>query len=510
MLIHHFLEHSAQTCPDKNAVWYQKQWMTYQQLDQRSNQVANFLCEKGIHRGDRVALLLENSFDYIIAYFAVLKTGAIVVPLNTMISEESLTFQLNDSGARALILQSKYRRKLSKIIEHVPTLKISVFDKSNPLTPNVRISIPEFNLAEIYQTPFITAPEVRCIDLDLAEIVYTSGSTGRPKGVMLSHLNIVTNTRSIVEYFRLSSQDRIMVILPFTYIFGQSLLNTHFFVSGSLVIENRVIYPNVVLNAMQETEATGFAGVPSTYLLLLHKSNLKKMKFPNLRYVAQAGGAMAATVQKEVARIFSPAELFVMYGATEAGARLAYLPPTDLPRKWGSIGQAIPNVELFIADENGNKLAAGEVGEIVARGSNIMAGYWNAPDETQKALRNGLYFTGDLGKADDEGFLYVVGRKSQFIKVGGKKVSCQEVEEKLLEIEGICETAVIGIEDELLGEAIKAFVVYQNGINPDIRNIKAQLSKKVPTYKVPQYIEFIPELPKNSSGKIMKEKLKTL
>ena len=194
-------------------------------------------------------------------------------------------------------------------------------------------------------------PGVRMIDLDVASIVYTSGSTGKPRGAVLSHLNIVSNTRSIVDYLELTSEDRVLAVLPFYYIYGKSLLNTHFFVGGSVVVDNRFLYPNVILQTMREQEVTGFAGVPSTYTILLSRSNLKNLKFPRLRYVTQAGGAMAPSVQKEVAEAFAPARLFVMYGATEASARLSYLDPGDLPRKWGSIGKAIANVELFVADE---------------------------------------------------------------------------------------------------------------------------------------------------------------
>ena len=224
-----------------------------------------------------------------------------------------------------------------------------------------------------------------------------------------------------------------MVVLPFHYIYGKSLLNTHFFVGGSVVVDNRFLYPNVVLQTLQEQEVTGFAGVPSTFTILLNRSNLKALKFPKLRYVTQAGGAMAPAVQKEVAAVFAPARLFIMYGATEASARLSFLDPDDLPCKWGSIGKAIANVELFVADDLGRPLPAGEEGEIVARGSNLMSGYWNHPEEAEKVLRNGLYSTGDIGRMDAEGFLYIVGRTRDMIKIGGNRVSAKEIEEALHE-----------------------------------------------------------------------------
>jgi acyl-CoA synthetase (AMP-forming)/AMP-acid ligase II len=346
------------------------------------------------------------------------------------------------------------------------------------------------------------------IDIDLASIVYTSGSTGKPKGVMLSHLNLVSNTKSTVSYLRLQETDRIMVVLPFHYIYGTSLLYTHLAVGGSLVIENRFLYPNVVLDAMDQQKVTGFSGVPSTFMLLLNKSTLNSRKFESLRYVTQAGGGMAPSIQMQVQKAFDPAQLFIMYGSTEAAPRLTYLEPRDLPRKWGSIGKAVPNVEVFPADSHGQKVPQGTVGEIVARGSNIMMGYWRDEQGTAEVLRNGLYFTGDIGREDSEGFLYIEGRAKDIIKVGGNRVGAREIEEKILELEGVAEVAVIGVEDPILGEAIKAFVAAKDGHLLVEADLKAQLQKSLPTFKLPKWIVFRPELPKSAAGKILKSKLR--
>lgn len=366
----------------------------------------------------------------------------------------------------------------------------------------------QIRLKDIYTNYSSDRIWVRGIDIDIASLVYTSGSTGKPKGVILSHLNIISNTNSIVNYLSLSHQDRIMVVLPFYYIYGKSLLNTHFSVGGSVVIDNRFAFPNVILDTINNTESTGFSGVPSTFMILLNKSTLKSHTFPSLRYITQAGGAMAPSIQKEVWKAFSPAKLFVMYGATEASARLSYLDPEVLPGKWGSIGKAIPNVELAISDDEGNRLPPETEGQIVARGSNMMRGYWNDLEETHKVLRNGWYHTGDLGKMDNEGFFYVLGRSKDMIKVGGERVSAKEIEEAILELKQVHEVAVIGVDDPLLGEAINAFITVSDGQTLQKETIIKHCQKILPNYKIPKSITFVENLPKNKSGKILKTKLK--
>ncbi len=507
MQVQNFLENSAQKTPDKQAVWYKDEWMTFGELDLLSNKLANYLKEQHVHRGDRVAILYENSFHYIIAYYAVLKVGAVTVALNTATTADALEYLLNDSGAVAIITNASFSKDLVPALKKVPNLRHVVIQQDDLSEYQAIGHCSQISYSEVLDSGNEQTPDVRGIDLDLASIVYTSGSTGKPKGVTLTHLNIVSNTRSIVSYLEITEKDRVMVVLPFYYIYGKSLLNTHFYAGGSVVIDNAFAYPNVVLKNMEKTGVTGFSGVPSTFIILLNRSSIRDYEFPTLRYITQAGGAMAPSVQKDVSQVFSNARVFIMYGATEASARLSYLEPEMLPKKFGSIGKAIPNVDLFIADDNGVELPQGKEGEIVAKGSNLMVGYWNDPIETEKVLRNGVYYTGDIGVMDEDGYLFVVGRKKDMIKVGGERVSAKEVEEKLLEIDAVHETAVIGVKDEIMGEAIKAFIVPLSSSDTDEKAIIDYLRQKLPAYKLPKVIEFVKELPKNESGKILKTKL---
>jgi long-chain acyl-CoA synthetase len=509
MLVHHFLETSADRFPERPAVWYRGVWTTFGETNGLADKIARALKENGIGRGDRVALLYENSLDYIAAYYAVLKIGAVTVALNTDTTSAALSGFLNHSGSRALITQYRFESLAGPALAEAPGVELVIMDREHSRAGDGSAPRRRLTLKAIYDSAKANPQGFRMDDGDAASIVYTSGSTGRPKGVTLTHLNFVSNTKSIAEYLGLTPSDRIMVVLPFPYIYGLSLLNTHFFSGGSVVIDNRFTFPQAILETMQNTEVTGFAGVPSTYLILLHRSAVRKFRFPLLRYVTQAGGAMAPAVQKEVAQVFAPARLFVMYGATEAAARLSYLHPDMLARKWGSIGKPVPGVELFVADPEGRRLRPNEVGEIVARGPNIMAGYWKDPEATAQALRNGFYHTGDLGYEDDEGYLFITGRASDIIKPGGLRVSAKEVEDALYELEGVHEAAVVGVPDPVLGEAIKAFIVpkVENGLNAD--QVRRDLARNLPPYKIPKHIEFKRTLPRNESGKVLKALLPT-
>jgi len=508
MQINEFLENAAQKYPDKVAVLHQDQEMTYAEIEVRSNKIANYLKEVNICRGNRVAILYENSFDYIISYFAVLKIGAIDVSLNTETTVDTLAYALNDCDAKAIIANAKYSRYLVPALKKVPRLE-QVIAGQQDLSEYEDIGhCNQISLKEVYDAGKAEHPNVRCIDIDLASVVYTSGSTSAPKGVMLSHRNIVNNTRSVIQYLELTDKDRMMVVLPFYYIYGKSLLTTHFSVGGSLVLDNRFALPQVVLQTMKKTKVTGFAGVPSTFLILLNRSAVRDFRFESLRYVTQAGGSMAPTTQKQVVEVFAPAKLFIMYGTTEAAPRLSYLEPEMLASKWGSIGKAVPNVDLFVADKSGNELPPGHTGEIVARGSNIMTGYWNDPLETAKVLRNCLYYTGDIGKTDKDGYIYVVGRAKDIIKVGGFRVSTKEIEDALLGISEIHEVAVVSVDDPILGEAIKAFVVPREGADLTQGKIRNALKTILPLYKQPKHIEFTNSIPKNKSGKILRTELR--
>jgi acyl-CoA synthetase (AMP-forming)/AMP-acid ligase II len=345
---------------------------------------------------------------------------------------------------------------------------------------------------------------------DVAQVIYTSGSTGRPKGVVLTHKNLVVNTRSILEYLELTADDSIMAVLPFVYAYGNSVMLTHLFAGGTLVIENNLLYPHVVLDAMIKTGVTGFSGVSTTYALLLNHSNLKSYAFPALRYLTHAGGPMPSELLSRIRTAFPDRRMFLMYGQTEASARLTYLPPELLDVKKESAGRAIPGVVLKIVKEGGETARPGEVGEIWASGDNIMQGYWQDTELTSGVLQEGWLHTGDLGRLDQEGYLTIVGRNNEMIKAGSYRISPTEIEEVLLQHQQVHEAGVVGIDDPILGQKICAIVALKEPGALSDQDLMAYCAKRLVQYKRPKVVVIVSALPKSPSGKILREQLRTI
>jgi len=500
-LIHHFLETSAKSFPDKVALVHEEVRATYQQLNSQANQLAQFFIQKGVTPGDRVVLLLENSLEYVVSYYAVLKAGGVAVPMNTELKPDGLRPLLHELEAKLMVSTRKFERLLRGVDLSVTTIN-TIIVKSPKLTLSQSVSV--FDWDDVVQPENTADLNLDISSSSLGSIIYTSGSTGRPKGVMLSHSNIVANVTSICQYLHLTDRDIQMVVLPFFYVMGKSLLNTHFAVGGRIVINNKFAYPATVIQQMIDEDVTGFSGVPSTYAYLLHKSPLvaSREKLTSLRYCSQAGGHMASATKLQLMDVLPEhTKLYVMYGATEASARLAYVEPAMLNEKIDSIGQEIPGVTLKVLDQAGFELPMGEVGELVASGENIMQGYWRNPEATAEVSSQHGYHTGDLGYQDKDGCFFVVGRKDNQLKVGGHRINTQEVEDVIMATGLAVEVAVLGIPDPLLGHKLAAVIV---PVDADLKVEEVLLvcRKELPSYKVPQNISFCGSLPKSASGKV--------
>ncbi len=527
-LVHQMLERQAQLRPDAVLVVDGQQQVTYGELDSHSNAMAHLLAEQGVVPGDRIGLLATNSAEYIAAYFGILKAGAVVVSLNASADAPVHRELLELCGARGLICGRRMARRAMGL-ESQTELEFIVGWNQEWANPDrdtwpllgAGLDVP-VDSGECARTEplcrfvsrdclsHMSDQPLRSVQLSAdsrAAIVYTSGSTGRPKGATLRHSNIVANTESIVQYLELTPDDRVMVVLPFHYVYGKSLLNTHVAVGGSVVIENGFLFPQRALDTLERTESTGFSGVPSTFAILLNRSNLAQRPLPHLRYVTQAGGAMAPQLQRRLIEALPGKQVFIMYGATEASARLSYLPPADLPRKIGSIGKAIPGVTLTVRRDDGTPADVGEAGELVAQGPNLMEGYWEDPQETAAVLDERGYHTGDLARCDEEGYLYIVGRKREMIKSGAHRIAPQEIEEILVEHPDVHEAAVVGVPDEILGEAIAAFISTRAKQPLNEREVLDWCRRRLPPHKVPGLLRVIEEFERSAAGKIDKRAL---
>ena len=529
MLIHDFLETSATRYPDKVAVIYEKKRVTYRQVNDAADGMAAFLNGRNVGLGDRVVLLMENSYEYIVAYYGILKAGAVAVPLSTDLKPDGLNPLLAELEPTAVISSTRFERllqasdlslpRLNTLIIHNPKLDWSnkftnVFPFKTSIDPAGynRHKIPAQDQAgcisrqpsTVNRQPTNNKQNQPTNKTNLANIIYTSGSTGKPKGVMLTHGNIVANVNAICNYLQLTDDDIQMVVLPFFYVMGKSLLNTMVAVGGTLVINNKFAFPATVINQMIEEKVTLFSGVPSTYAYLLHRSPLKSSadQLTCLRMVTQAGGHMARSLKKSLrAALPDHTRICVMYGATEASARLTWLNPECFDKKMDSIGRAIPGVTIRVMNDKGEELPHGQKGEIVASGPNIMQGYWRDADATTAVLDQNGYHTGDLGWQDEDGFICLDGRKDNLLKVGGHRINPQDVEDALLATQLAVEASVVGIPDALLGNRMIALVVPLNG-DADAEAIMASCATLLPRYKLPGDIKLVRSLPKNANGKV--------
>ncbi|KNZ34185.1 MAG: AMP-dependent synthetase [Methylibium sp. NZG] len=505
MLLHQLFEQSVSQSPDKEALVFEGVRLTYADIDRRASQLAAALQQRGVQRGDRVATFLDNSVEAVIAIYATLKCGAVFMPINPLTKRDKLAYLLNDSRASALIAHAALRSEFEDALAHnksVHTCYVVGSRNDAPAHADARcLPYPT------QSSQLLTVPPT--IDQDLAGIIYTSGSTGDPKGVMLTHLNMVSAARSISTYLELQRDDRIVCVLPLAFDYGLYQVLMAFLVGATVVLERSFSFPVKVLETCVKERITVFPGVPTVFSLLMNLKTLRDHPLDHLRKITNTAAALSEEHIRQLRNLFPQAKLYSMYGLTEC-KRVTYLPPDQLDIRPTSVGRGMPNEEVWLVDEAGKRLPFGATGELVIRGSNVMRGYWDKPEQTAKRLKPGpiagemVLHSGDIFHTDAEGWLYFVARKDDIIKSRGEKVSPREVENVLYGMPGILEAAVVGVPDPVLGEAVKAFVTLKAGTILTEREVIKYCASKLESFMAPKYVAFVDELPKTDTGKIKK------
>lgn len=507
----------ARLHPERVAIVADDRRIRYAEFWDEAQRFAQALRARGLRAGERVAILLPNRIEAAVACYGCWLAGGIAAPLNVQGRARDFQAWLRHCEARHVVYEHSHT-DAADAIAAVDASAGSAAIGSSPIesAPIESAPIERWPLgaehplcppATVDSTDTDTDAAQRIAADDVALILYTSGTTGAPKGVTLTHGNLLANASAVVRYLGLSEHDSVLSILAFYYAYGASVLHTHLISGGCVVLAQNLLFPHLLMDTIARERISGFSGVPSTFALLLERVKLSDYDLSSLRYLTQAGGAMSPTLTGRLRTALPDARLFVMYGQTEATSRLTWLPPERLDEKLGSVGIPVDGVELRIAREDGNIAATGESGEVRVRGANVMRGYWNNPEASAVVLHDGWLRTGDMGHLDADGYLYLAGRRSDMIKTGAHRVHPNDIEDVLVELSGVSEAAVVGIDDAVLGQVIKAFIVAP-GLPPRSENmVKAHCRERLASYKIPREIEFVSALPRTASGKVRRAAL---
>ena len=506
MILGQLAERNARRYPQKTGVVSGSLRLSFDEFNCRVNRLANALIDLGLRREDRVAILLDSGHQYLELYFAVPKAGGVVVPLNTALSEPEMAYILNHAGAKILVFGERFEPVVDSLLSQLDSVETLIV-----VGTSVKVVSSYEQLVTRYPS---TEPEVEVGELDVAFLLYTSGTTGMPKGIMETHRGIIESALNNVIGCRLSGEDIGLVSTPlFWAAIMVGVVVPHFYVGSTLVLADDYT-PEAILDLIQrERITTGFM-IPPMITALLEHPQLGKYDVSRLRNVLFSGVPMAVETLKRTLKTFGNV-FFQSYGTTEFGPLTIIDPegqvvegPPEMVRRLASCGQEALNVEVRVVDDEGRDVAPGQVGEVIARGDNLMKGYWRMPQATEEVLKGGYFHTGDLATMDEGGYLYLVGRKKDLIVSGGKTIYPAEVEEVIYQYPGVVEAAVIGVPDEKLGESIRAVVVIRKGEKVTAEDILEFCQQRLPDYANPKSVTFVEKLNRNPAGKILRRVLR--
>jgi long-chain acyl-CoA synthetase len=507
------LEDSAREVPERTAIVFEETKLSYAEVNAAANQVANVLALAGIQRGDKIALSCQNVPYFPIVYYGILKAGAVVMPLNVLLKPREIAYHLRDADARAYFcLEGTPELPMGEMgftaFKEVDSCKHFFLMTTNPTAPSPiegaqALGMLTHNQPTTFETA-MTDPD------ETAIILYTSGTTGQPKGAELSHINMLLNARLSESMYPKMDHDVHLITLPLFHSFGQTVqMNSGFYNRATLVLLPRFT-PDGALSLMEREDVTFFAGVPTMYWAMLNfpganKYDLEKIA-RNLRLCVSGGAAMPVEVMRAFEEKFNVI-ILEGYGLSETSP-VATFNRLDRPTKPGSIGLPVWGVSVRIVDQHDYDVGTNEVGEIIIRGHNVMKGYYNRPEATAEVMRNGWFHTGDIGRRDEEGYIYIVDRVKDMIIRGGFNVYPREIEDVLMTHPAVSLAAVIGISHERHGEEVKAFVILKEGAELTEVELVAWSKQNMADYKYPRLIEFRTTLPMTATGKILKNELR--
>ena len=522
--LYSFLEHSVEKYPDNIALSYLGNEISYSELDILVNKAANALLKLGVQPGDRVALYLANTPQFIISLYAILKIGAIGVPINPLYKDEEVLFELEDAGVNTVIVMSRFYPLIQRIREktaiknvivtnvkaYFPWLTQLLFTLFKEKEDRVEIDHNDYEFEELMEQSSSVKPDISISHEDVALLQYTSGTTGRPKGVMLSHYNLVVNALQCRNWMSdtTEGEERVIGWLPFFHSFGMTAcLGYTINCAGKLVLIPNPHDLEYILKTIEKEEISIMPGVPTMYAALGNYEKISKYNLNSIRACISGGAPLMENVKKRFIELTS-SKLVEGYGLSEA-APVTHANPIYGLNKNDSIGIPMPDTECRIVDlENGeNDVPIGEEGELIVKAPQVMKGYWNQQKMSDEAIRNGWLYTGDVVTMDRDGYFRIVDRKKDIIIVKGFNVSPTEIEKAICLHLKVEDAAVIGIPDEYYGEKIKAFIIIKAGETINEKEIHEYLKEKLASFKLPRSIEFVDALPKNVMGKLLRRLL---
>lgn len=486
--------------PERLALVYHDRRFTYSELNERVNQLAHGLLSLGVRNGDRVNALLLNTNEMIEAMFACAKIGAILVPINFRLSVDEVLYIVNDSRAYHFIYDVRMKPLVDQLRTKEPTVQTYIHVGSHPHKEDVVYE-------ELIVNSSKSEPQFEISFDEVHMMMYTSGTTGRPKGAMLTHSNTQWNAINSIHSTPFDNNDITLSVAPLFHIGGMSVFTTPLMYKGGTIILDDVFDPVRIMQKIHEERITCLFLVPAMWQALMTVSNFEDYNISSLRFAVSGGAPCPITVIEFFQRREIP--FYEGFGLTETAPFVSILDKENTIRKNGSVGKEPMHTTVRIVDPNDRDVQPGYVGELIVKGPNVMAGYWNKPEETKEAIKNGWFYTGDLAKFDDEGFIYIVDRKKDMIITGGENVYPIEIEQVLYRHENIAEVAIIGYPDEKWGESIKAIVALKDKSKSlTVQDVEGFLDGKIARFKIPKQVEVVEALPRNATGKILKTVLR--